>query len=58
MRKEISQLENDIQTLKTNIEFFAKSKNAEKLREEYEARTKDAYCRIDMLQKQLKEIRS
>ncbi len=58
LRREISQLENDIRTLKTNIEFFAKSKNAEKLREEYEARTQDAYQRIEMLQKQLKELRS
>jgi hypothetical protein len=58
LRREISQLENDIRTLKTNIEFFARSKNAEKLREEYEARTKDAHTRIEMLQKQLKEMRS
>jgi hypothetical protein len=58
IRKEIQQLENDIRTLKTNIEFFAKSKNAEKLREEYQVRTDEANQRITLLQKQLKEIRS
>lgn len=58
LRREIGQLENDIRTLKTNIEFFARSKNAEKLREEYEARTNEAYARIEMLQKQLKELRA
>jgi hypothetical protein len=58
IRKEIQQLENDIRTLKTNIEFFAKSKNAEKLREEYQVRTDEANQRIAMLQKQLKEIRA
>jgi len=58
IRREIQQLENDIRTLKTNIEFFARSKNAEKLREEYEARTQDAHLRIQMLQKQLKDMRA
>ncbi|MFC5270257.1 DUF349 domain-containing protein [Adhaeribacter terreus] len=58
IRKEISQLENDIRTLKTNIEFFARSKNAEKLREEYDDRILQANSRIELLQKQLKEIRS
>ncbi|HSI90870.1 MAG TPA: DUF349 domain-containing protein, partial [Adhaeribacter sp.] len=58
IRKEISQLENDIHTLKTNIEFFSRSKNAEKLREEYQARTDEANKRIEMLQKQLREMRS
>ncbi|MBK0403082.1 DUF349 domain-containing protein [Adhaeribacter sp. BT258] len=58
IRKEISQLENDIRTLKTNIEFFARSKNAEVLRQEYDARIAEANKRIELLQKQLKEIRS
>jgi len=58
LRKEISQLESDISTLKTNIEFFARSKNAEKLREEYDARIAEANKRIELLQKQLRAIRS
>jgi Mg2+ and Co2+ transporter CorA len=57
IRREISQLQNDIQTLRTNIEFFARSKNADKLREEYEGRIADAQKRIDQLQMQLNAFR-
>ncbi|MDX5398029.1 MAG: DUF349 domain-containing protein, partial [Hymenobacteraceae bacterium] len=57
LKKEIGQLENDIRTLKTNIEFFSKSKNADKLREEYEGRIADAQQRIDLLQGQLSSLR-
>ncbi|GAB3202056.1 hypothetical protein ABID22_003714 [Pontibacter aydingkolensis] len=58
IRREISQLQNDIQTLRTNIEFFARSKNADKLRVEYEGRIADAQKRISMLQHQLDAYRS
>ncbi|WP_228466805.1 DUF349 domain-containing protein [Adhaeribacter swui] len=58
IRKEISSLENDISTLKTNIEFFARSKNAEKLREEYQQRIEEANTRMNILKKQLRVIRS
>lgn len=58
LRREITQLENDIRTLKTNIEFFARSKNAEKLREEYEGRIEDARQRIETLQRQLELLHS
>ncbi|ARS34952.1 DUF349 domain-containing protein [Pontibacter actiniarum] len=57
LRREISQLQNDIQTLRTNIEFFARSKNADKLREEYEGRIADAQKRIAQLQHQLDAFR-
>ena len=57
IRREISQLQNDIQTLRTNIEFFARSKNADKLREEYEGRIADAQHRIEQLNRQLKAFR-
>ncbi|NDK54417.1 DUF349 domain-containing protein [Pontibacter fetidus] len=57
IRREITQLQNDIQTLRTNIEFFARSKNADKLREEYEGRIADAQHRIDQLNRQLKAFR-
>ncbi len=57
IRREISQLQNDIQTLRTNIEFFARSKNADKLRVEYEGRIADAQKRIKMLQHQLEAYR-
>ncbi|HEY4651825.1 MAG TPA: DUF349 domain-containing protein [Pontibacter sp.] len=57
IRREITQLQNDIQTLRTNIEFFARSKNADKLREEYEGRIAEAQYRIDQLNRQLKAFR-
>jgi hypothetical protein len=57
LRREISQLQNDIQTLRTNIDFFARSKNADKLREEYEGRIADTQKRIDILQRQLAAFR-
>jgi len=57
VRKEIGQLENDIRTLKTNIEFFGRSKNAEKLREEYQARIEEAEHKIKLLQRQLNAYR-
>ncbi|OKL41559.1 DUF349 domain-containing protein [Pontibacter flavimaris] len=58
LRREIAQLQNDIQTLRTNIEFFARSKNADKLREEYEGRIADAQKRIALLQHQLDAFRA
>lgn len=58
LRKEINELENDHATLQTNLAFFARSKNAAQLREEYEGRMAEGQKRIDILKKQLKVIRS
>ncbi|WP_210464912.1 DUF349 domain-containing protein [Rufibacter roseolus] len=58
LRRDITSLENDISTLKTNIEFFARSKNAEKLRQEYQSKIDDAQNRIQHLKRQLKALRS
>ena len=58
IRKEIAHLENDIRTLKTNIEFFGRSNNAEKLKEEYQARIDEADHRIQILQQQLYAFRN
>ncbi|PRY15664.1 uncharacterized protein DUF349 [Pontibacter ummariensis] len=58
IRREIAQLQNDIQTLRTNIEFFGRSKNADKLREEYEGRIAEAQKRIDQLNHQLQAFRA
>ncbi|WP_242928134.1 DUF349 domain-containing protein [Pontibacter vulgaris] len=57
LRREISQLQNDIQTLNTNIEFFSRSKNAEALRQEYEGRIAEAQKRIEVLNRQLRAFR-
>ncbi len=58
LRKEINELENDASTLQTNLDFFARSKNASQLREEYEGRIAEGQKRIDTLKKQLRLIRS
>jgi len=58
IKRDILQLENDIRTLKTNIEFFGRSRNAEKLREEYQARIAEADHRIQQLQRQLVVFRN
>jgi hypothetical protein len=57
IRREISDLENDIRTLQTNIEFFGRSRSAEKLREEYTTKIEDATRRIDYLKRQLRALR-
>ncbi|MBD2768403.1 DUF349 domain-containing protein [Hymenobacter sp. BT664] len=58
LRKEINELENDHATLQTNLDFFARSKNAAQLRQEYEGRIAEGQKRIEALKKQLKFIRS
>jgi hypothetical protein len=58
LRRDINELENDIATLQTNLEFFARSKNANQLREEYQGRIDEAKLRIESLKKQLKIVRS
>ncbi|GAB2700939.1 hypothetical protein GCM10011495_05660 [Hymenobacter frigidus] len=58
LRKEINELENDHATLQTNLDFFARSKNAAQLREEYQGRIAEGQKRIEVLKKQLRIIRS
>jgi len=58
LRREIQELENDVATLQTNLDFFARSKNADQLRQEYQGRMGEARTRIEKLKKQLKQLRS
>ena len=58
LRREIQELENDVATLQTNLDFFARSKNADQLRQEYQGRMAEARLRIEKLKKQLKQLRS
>jgi hypothetical protein len=58
LRREIQELENDVATLQTNLDFFARSKNADQLRQEYQGRMDQARTRIEKLKKQLKQLRS
>ncbi|RZK62870.1 MAG: DUF349 domain-containing protein, partial [Hymenobacter sp.] len=58
LRREIQELENDVATLQTNLDFFGRSKNADQLRQEYQGRLSETNTRIAKLKKQLKQLRS
>lgn len=58
LRRDINELENDVATLQTNLDFFARSKNAGQLREEYQGRIDEAKQRIERLKRQLRVVRS
>lgn len=58
IRRRISVLETDIATYKNNIEFFARSKNADKLRAEIDKKIADAQKQLDELRNQLKAAQS
>jgi predicted DNA-binding protein YlxM (UPF0122 family) len=58
IRKKISKVENDISLWKNNLEFFGKSKNAEKVREEFNDKIKEASNHLQELKQQLKLLRT
>ncbi|KAA9325813.1 DUF349 domain-containing protein [Hymenobacter busanensis] len=58
LRRDINELENDIATLQTNLDFFARSKNAGQLREEYQGRIDETKVRIERMKRQLRIVRS
>ncbi|OON67654.1 DUF349 domain-containing protein [Hymenobacter sp. CRA2] len=58
LRRDINELENDVATLQTNLDFFARSKNAGQLREEYQGRIDETKQRIERLKRQLRVVRS
>ena len=58
LRKRISKAENDIAVLKNNLEFFGRSKNAEKMKEEFNSKISEADTEIKQLKAQLKVLRS
>lgn len=57
IRKQIGQLENDIAVWKNNMEFFADSKTADKLKEEFDTKIKVANKELKGLKSQLKIVR-
>ena len=57
IRKQIGHLENDIAVWKNNMEFFADSKTADKLKEEFESKINAATKEIKGLKSQLKIVR-
>ncbi len=57
IRRKITLLENDIATYNNNIEFFARSKNADKLRADIDRKVAAAQKQLDDLKQQLKAVR-
>ncbi|MCH7400431.1 DUF349 domain-containing protein [Belliella kenyensis] len=57
IRKQISDLENNITLWKNNLEFFADSKTADKLKDQFDDKIKKAEAEIDKLKKKLSIIR-
>ncbi len=58
IKKNISDLENEISTYKVNIEFFAKSKNADKLKADFNEKIEKAEAEIAELKHQLKVFKN
>ncbi|HET9055140.1 MAG TPA: DUF349 domain-containing protein, partial [Cyclobacteriaceae bacterium] len=58
IRKKISKVENDIATLRNNLEFFGRSKNADKYKEEFNGKIKEADENLKQLKQQLKLLRT
>jgi hypothetical protein len=57
MRRQISHLENDIALWRNNLEFFANSKTADKLKDEFNDKIKAASIELKGLKHQLKIVR-
>lgn len=58
IRKKISKLENDISLWRNNLEFFGKSQNAAKVREEFNDKINSASEHLQQLKAQLKLLRT
>ncbi len=57
IRRQISDLENNITLWKTNLDFFAASKTADKLRDQFDGKIKKAEEEIDKLKQKLSILR-
>lgn len=56
LRRQIANLENDISVWKNNIDFFASSKNADKLKKDFQVKIDKANAQLKNLKEQLKMI--
>ncbi len=54
IRRRMTGIENDIATYRNNIEFFARSKNADKLRADIDQKIADAEKQLDSLRQELR----
>lgn len=58
LRKQIAKVENEIATYKNNVEFFANSKKAEKLKDDFTKKIREANQQLKDLKQQLRIIRN
>ena len=58
LRKKIMKAENDIALWKNNLEFFGKSQNADKVRDEFNDKIRTTSEHLKELKKQLKLLRT
>lgn len=58
IRKKIGKLENDIATLKNNMEFFGRSRNADKFKDDIVRQINEATEQLAQLKKQLKMLQT
>ncbi len=58
IRKKISKIENDIGLWQNNLEFFSRSQNAEKVREEFNDKIKTAHEHLKQLKDQLRMLKT
>jgi hypothetical protein len=58
IRKKISKVENDLAIWRNNLEFFARAKNGEKVREEFNAKIQEASDHLHQLKQQIKLLRA
>lgn len=58
IRKKMSKVENDIAVWRNNLEFFARAKNGEKVREEFNAKIEEASEHLSQLKQQLKLLQT
>lgn len=58
LRKRINNIENDIALWKNNLEFFAQSKTADKLRVEFNSKIEEATKELESLKAQLKILQN
>jgi hypothetical protein len=56
LRRKLKSLEDDINQLRTNIEFFGRSKNADKLKAEYEKKIQKSESEADKIKEKIKLI--
>lgn len=58
IRKKMQKVENDIAVWRNNLEFFARAKNGEKVREEFNAKIEEASDHLKQLKQQIKLLRT